>query len=141
MQTKHCTTYRDSACHGTDQRLVETSLGRQHPTHPHESDTFKNGSQFVAEHCSVGGSAVLSLPARRSIASDIQMEGVSALIDPVPQLKNDPASPCIREETRTLNDWSFLNQIVIVPDAGHKNSAGSKFFPNLRGGLSEVLVA
>jgi hypothetical protein len=67
-------TNQDLACHGKDHRLVETSLGRQHPSHPHESDAFKNGSQFVAEHRSVVGNAVLSLPARRSIASDIQME-------------------------------------------------------------------
>lgn len=54
---------------GNDQRLVETSFGRQHPPDPHESFSFKNGSQFVAEHGSVGGNAVLSLPSRRSIAS------------------------------------------------------------------------
>ena len=107
----------DLACHSQDQRLVETALGRQHPSDPLESDTFKDASQFVPQHRSAGGNAVMSAPARRSIASDVQMESVSALINPVPHLKNDPTPPCIGEKTRTLNDGSFLNQMVVVSDA------------------------
>src|SRR5271154_907106 len=114
---------RHLASHGNPQRLVETTLGRQHPSHAHESGTFQDARQFVPQHRSVDGNAVMRLPARGSLASDVQMKGVFALIHPVPQLENDATPPCVREETWTLNGWSFANQLVVVSDAGYKNYA------------------
>jgi hypothetical protein len=49
-----CTTYRELTCHGNDERLVEATLGGQHPSHLHESDTFEDAGQFVPEHSPVG---------------------------------------------------------------------------------------
>jgi hypothetical protein len=81
------------------------------------------------------------LPACWRISADIQMEGVSAFINPVPQLKSYPPPPSVGKETRTLNDGSFLNEAIIVSNAGHKNPAVSELCANLHCRFNEVLVA
>ena len=71
------------------------------------------------------------LPSLLGLARDVKVKDISAIIDPVLNLKNYSPMPRVGVKIWPLDNWPFLDQSIVVPDAGHEEASGPQLSPDL----------
>jgi hypothetical protein len=56
-------------------------------------------------------------PILARLRRDEEVNSIFLVVDPVPDLVNDPPLPTVLVENRSLNRRSLKDEIVVVPDA------------------------
>src|SRR6202034_3598969 len=108
---------------GKDNGLVIATLFGCEPLHLLETGRCQCGREFIAEQTAIFSCKVKRGPLHAGLHRDVDVNRVPLVIDPVPDLMNDPPRPTISVESRSLNRRSSKDEVVVVPDTRHEQSA------------------
>src|SRR5262249_61135877 len=70
---------------------------------------------------------------------DVRMKDVATIIEPIPELKDNPPTSPIGVESGSQDGWPFLDQVIVITNAGHEQTPGTQLRPDLGGCLKQLL--
>ena len=76
-----------------DDRLIESGIAGRQNANPLEPRLIGQPQELVGRHCAVLAHKVMCHPALSCFAVDVQVNDVSALVEPIPNLEDNASAP------------------------------------------------
>jgi hypothetical protein len=103
--------------------LVETTLGWHEPTLFQKAARSQHRRDFVTQQTAIFRNEVMRRPFRARLGADVKVQYVPHIVNPIPDLMNDPPFSMTAIECRFLDGGSLPDERVVISNARNEQSA------------------